>query len=473
MVLPVESILTGGGTLLGTWYGDFSESETTRLWHLRLGHMSERGLNLLSRRGLLCGQSTGKIDFCEHCVFGKHKRVAFSTANDITKGTLDYVHSDLWGPAQVVSKGGAKYLLTFIDDFSRKVWVYFLKAKSDVCTVFKKWKCMIEKQTGKQIKRLRIDNGLEFCSREFDKFCEDEGIVRHRTVRHTPQQNGVAERMNRTLLERARCMLSNAGLGKEFWAEATSMTCYLVNRSPSTTIECKTPEEVWSGTPADYSDLKIFGCPAYMHVNKGKLGPRANMCIFLGYASGVKGYRLWCTGSKSQKFFISRDVKFDESAILNAKKEPFVTPGTKEDPKSSKQVVFEIGGTSTTSMNSPTTSTSLPTTPMGQSTSSSSQLPLQVLHPTTSEEEEEVQFEPEVETENYCIAKDRPRREIKKPRRYDEANLIAYALSVAETMDEAEPSSYTEAIQSENSNKWLIAMSEEMESLHKNQTWKL
>ncbi|KAG9441834.1 hypothetical protein H6P81_017688 [Aristolochia fimbriata] len=198
------STVTGSTTVASA---SLTESETTRLWHLRLGHMSERGLNLLSRRGLLCGQSTGKIDFCEHCVFGKHKRVAFNTAIHRTKGTLDYVHSDLWGPSQVVSKGGAKYLLTFIDDFSRKVWVYFLKAKSDVFTIFKQWKCMIEKQTGKQIKRLRTDNGLEFCSGKFNKFCENEGIVRHRTVRHTPQQNGVAERMNITLLERARCML--------------------------------------------------------------------------------------------------------------------------------------------------------------------------------------------------------------------------------------------------------------------------
>ena len=102
----------------------------------------------------------------------------------------------------------------------------------------------------------------------------------------TPQQNGVAERMNITLLERACCMLSNVGLSKDFWAGAVSMTCFLVNRSPSTAIELKSPEEVWSGKPADYSNLRIFGCHAYMHVSEGKLEPRARKCIFLGYASG-------------------------------------------------------------------------------------------------------------------------------------------------------------------------------------------
>ena len=152
---------------------------------------------------------------------------------------------------------------------------------------------MIENQTGKKIKRLRTDNGLEFCDRNFKSFCENEGIARHHTVVSTPQQNGVAERMNRTIMEKVRCMLSNSGLPKDFWAEAVSTACYLVNRSPHTSLEFKTPEEVWSGNTTDYSNLKVFGCPAYAHINQGKLEPRARKCIFLGYASGVKGYYLW------------------------------------------------------------------------------------------------------------------------------------------------------------------------------------
>lgn len=103
---------------------------------------------------------------------------------------------------------------------------------------------MIEKQIGKQVKHLRIDNDMELCGGSFNEFCNNEGIVRHRIVRNTPQQNGVAERMNRTLLERARCMLSNAGLSKEFWAKAVNTACHLVNRSPSTVIEYKTLKEV-------------------------------------------------------------------------------------------------------------------------------------------------------------------------------------------------------------------------------------
>jgi hypothetical protein len=146
--------------------------------------------------------------------------------------------------------------------------------------------------------------------------------------------------MNRTLLERARCLLSNVGLSRDFWAEAVNTACYLVNRSPSTAIDCKTPYEVWSGTPADYSFLKTFGCPTYCHVNDGKLEPRSKKCIFLGYADGVKGYRLWCFDPKSPKFIINKDVVFDESTMLHPRKESVVSAGMEQG--SSKELELQV-----------------------------------------------------------------------------------------------------------------------------------
>ena len=131
-------------------------------------------------------------------------------------------------------------------------------------------------------------------------------------------------------------MISNAQLSKDFWVEAVSTACFLVNCSPSTAIEFKTPKEIWSGKPAYYSNLRIFGCPTYMHVSEGKLEPRARKCIFLGYASRVKGYRLWCLDPKSPKFAISRDVTFDEFALLNPRKEPVVSFDTYETRGTSK-----------------------------------------------------------------------------------------------------------------------------------------
>ena len=210
--------------------------------------------------------------------------------------------------------GGTTYLLTIIDDLSRKVWVFYLKQKSDVFATFKDWKTMIEKQTWRKVKCLCTNNGLEFCSDEFNTLCKKEGIVRLRIVRHTPQQNGVAECMNRTLMEKVRCMLSNAQLSKSFWKEVASTACYLINRSPSVAIEKKTPQEVWSSSPATYLDLKIFECPAYAHVDNGKLEPRSMKCIFLGYRFGVKGYKLWCPETK--KLVISKDVIFGETSMI-------------------------------------------------------------------------------------------------------------------------------------------------------------
>lgn len=146
-----------------------------------------------------------------------------------TLGILDYVHSDLWGPSPTISYGGSSYFVSFIDDYSRKVWIYLLKRKVDVFDIFKQFRALVEKSTGRFIKCLRTDNGTEFTSKEFDNYCKKDGIERHKTTIYTPQQNGVVERMNRTLLERARSMLSNAKLQQELWGEALLTTCYRVN----------------------------------------------------------------------------------------------------------------------------------------------------------------------------------------------------------------------------------------------------
>ncbi|GKV08223.1 hypothetical protein SLEP1_g19888 [Rubroshorea leprosula] len=273
-----------GSTVNGTCAVSTSSSpnkDVTRLWHMRLGHMSERGMMELSKRG--CSLAKEFIEL-------KAQLITFTQ----TCGVPPLLHQ--------------------------------------------KWKTLIEKQTGKQIKHLRTDNGLKYCSGEFDTFCKNNGIVRHRTIRMTPQQNGVAKKINRTLLERARCMLSNAGLSKDFWAKIVNHAGYLVNRSPFTAIGLKTPEELWSSSLTDYSQLRIFGCLVYAHVRDGKLEPRAMKCVFLGYTSRVKGYRQWCV-QKSPQFLMSRDVTFDEFAMLQKANEESTI--AKPDHGVSKQVEFE------------------------------------------------------------------------------------------------------------------------------------
>ena len=152
----------------------------------------------------------------------------------------------------------------------------------------------METQSNFKVKCLRTDNGLEFCNKEFEQCCQKWGIRRHKTVRFTPQQNGLAERMNRTLVDKTRCLLINSKLPRCLWAEAVSTASYLVNKSSSSAIGFKTPEELWSGRPGKYEHLRVFGCPAYVHVRQGKLDARAIKGVFVGYPDGVKGYRVWC-----------------------------------------------------------------------------------------------------------------------------------------------------------------------------------
>jgi transposase InsO family protein len=157
----------------------------------------------LNKQDLLYGYKRGKLDFCEYRVYDKQCSVKFSMTIQCTKGIVDYFYFDLWGLSPIMLKGGAQYLLTFINDYSRKVWVYFLeKKKSNVFVTFKQWKTMIKKRTSKKIKRLRTDNGLKFFSYEFHEFCKNEGIFRHCTIINTSKQNRVLKCINRTLLEK-------------------------------------------------------------------------------------------------------------------------------------------------------------------------------------------------------------------------------------------------------------------------------
>lgn len=170
------------------------------------------------------------------------------------------------------------------------------------------------------LKCLRTDNGLEYLSKEFDDYCKSKGIKRHRTVPMNPQQNGVAERANRTILERVRCMLLAAGMGKRFWAEAASTAVKLMNKCPSSSIGGDTPDYRWFGGYGSYADLRNFGCKAFAHIKQEKLEARALRCVMLGYQSGVKGYRLWCIEKNEGKIIISRDVIFWEGEFPLKKK---------------------------------------------------------------------------------------------------------------------------------------------------------
>jgi len=171
--------------------------------------------------------------------------------------------------------------------------VYPIKRNTDVFLVFKVFKASVELKSGKKIKCLKIDNGGEFTSDEFNEFYQEEGIKRQFATTYTQQQNAVVERMNKTLLEKTRAMLKTKNLAKWFWAEAIKTACYVINLSPSTVIDLKMMMEMWTGKPANYSNLHTFGSPVYVMYNTQetmKLDLKSRKCIFLGYADEVKGY---------------------------------------------------------------------------------------------------------------------------------------------------------------------------------------
>ena len=176
------------------------QADSSSLWHMRLGHVGNKAMQGLIKQGVLKGAKSGKIDFCEHCVLGKQTKVKFGTAIHQAEGILDYVHTDVWGPAKNESLGRKRWFVSFIDDYSRRSWVYMMKHKHEVLNIFLEWKNMVEKKTGKKLKVLRSDNGGEYTSDPFFEICKREGITRHFSVKETLQQNGIAEQLNQNIV---------------------------------------------------------------------------------------------------------------------------------------------------------------------------------------------------------------------------------------------------------------------------------
>ncbi|KAL5767309.1 hypothetical protein ACOSQ2_014092 [Xanthoceras sorbifolium] len=399
----------------------------SNLWHQRLGHMSEKGMKTLLSKGKLPDLKAVDVGLCEDCIFGKQKKVSFAKIGKILKAEkLELVHTDVWGPSPVSSLSGSLYYVTFIDDSTRKVWVYFLKKKSEVFDTFRKWKAMVENETGLKIKRLRSDNGGEYRDSRFREFCANSGIKMEKTVPMTPQQNGVAERMNRTLNERARSMRLHAGLPKMLWAEAVNTAAYLINRGPSVPLDGGIPEEVWSGKEVNISHLRVFGCISYVHIDsaeRSKLDAKSNKCVFVGYGGDEFGYRFW--DYENRKIVRSRDVIFNENLMYKDRSIAELSSSTTEAETKEFAEFEEISGS-------------------------------------------DVQISPETVQEEPSAPELRRSSRVPKPiQRYSPS--LHYLLLT----DSGEPECYDEAMQVEDSVKWESAMRDEMDSLMSNQTWEL
>jgi transposase InsO family protein len=194
---------------------------------------------------------------------------------------LELIHSDLCGPINPASNGGKRYFMTLTDDFSRKTWIYVLKDKSETFEKFKNFKALVENESGCKIQCLRTDRGGEYTSNAFNSFCINHGIKRQLTTAYTPQQNGVSERKNRTLLNMVRSMLTSRNVPKRFWPEALVWSTHVLNRSPTVSVKNMTPEECWSGLKPSITHFRVFGCIAHVHIPdnlRKKLDDKSSVC---------------------------------------------------------------------------------------------------------------------------------------------------------------------------------------------------
>jgi hypothetical protein len=217
---------------------------------------------------------------------------------------------------QMPSIQGSSYIATFVDDHSRHIVVYFLKSKNQFVAALQKFLSWAETQTKNKLRALHSDRGGEYMAANVKDILSQKGIEHHLTMPGSPQQNGKAERFNRTIMDKAMAMLHTAGLPNGFWELAVSTAAHVYNRTPSRTVKWQTPIEAWNSQVPDVSYFRVFRCKGYMHVpadKRRKLDPKAIEVMFVGYEPGSKGYRLWDKHTRSVK--LSRDVTFDESCF--------------------------------------------------------------------------------------------------------------------------------------------------------------
>jgi hypothetical protein len=212
---------------------------------------------------------------------------------------LDLVHLDVCGPMPVAYLGGFMYYAIFIYDFSRKTWIFFKKRKDEVFSRFHEFRSQVENLTWNKIKVLRSNNGGEYTSKEFNDLCKEARIKRELTVPYNPQQNNIAERKNRSIVEDSKAMIHDKDLPMFLWGEESNTTMYVHNRSPHWILGDKTPEESFTSVKLEVIHLRIFGYPVYIHMpkeKKMKLEPSRKKGMFFGYNETSKDYRIYILG---------------------------------------------------------------------------------------------------------------------------------------------------------------------------------
>ncbi|PKU86178.1 Retrovirus-related Pol polyprotein from transposon TNT 1-94 [Dendrobium catenatum] len=289
-------------------------SSTESLWHRRLGHPSYRVLQKLQKYVSPQLSFVSSSFHCNACELAKSHKLPFTSSISRSSSVLQLIHSDVWGPSSVISLQGYKYYIIFVDDFSRFSWLFPLTAKSEVPLIFVRFQRLVERQFNAKIKIFRSDGGGEYTSKQFQSLLATSGIVHQLTCPYTPEQNGLAERKHRHIIETTRALLFHSNIPQKFWIHAVQTVVHLINRLPSLSNKLSSPYQMLFNKPPDYNSFRIFGCLCYPFLPQAALSkfhPKSIPCVFVGYPLSSKGYI--CYNISSGKFIVSRHVKFLET----------------------------------------------------------------------------------------------------------------------------------------------------------------
>ena len=295
------------------------EAASLQTWHQRLGHISADRIRQLQSMadGIKVNSDGFDATSCHGCQVGKGHRDPFPPSESRADTPFALVHADLAGPMQIRTVEGGRYLVLFIDDYTRLQFISITTHKSDAYQVLMELKSAIERQTDHKLRAFRSDNDSVFTKKVAQAWFKKEGIRHEKTVPYTPSSNGVAERAIRSTVEAAKAMLHNTctkPIDERLWGEACRLAVYLQNRTPHKITGDQTPFQLFYGNKPNLSNLRTFGTPSYIHVPKErretKFSPHRQLVIFVGYPEGVKGWKFFNPNSSS--FIVARDVTFLE-----------------------------------------------------------------------------------------------------------------------------------------------------------------
>lgn len=432
--------LNNAGRCLNSSEEVVDESLCIHEWHRRLAHRNLADIRRMRAEGIKI-KDCSHSDDCEACIKGKMARRPFPKKATPTEAPLDCIACDLCGPIQVESVRRKKYVITFTDLYSRHTEVEFLRKKSEAAAASKNYIEKLKTQFGRKPKAFRTDRGTEFLNESMESYLKKEGIKMQHTVGYAAEQNGVAERKNRTLMEAARSMLTESDLPKCLWAEAVATAAYTFNRIVNK--NGKTPYELMHGMKPPKIAYHEFGCDVYAMVpdeKRRKLDDKAEKMKFVGYDENAKGYRLV---NAYGQIHISREVRFLENTPKPQEDNDFewiVTGNSNEEEEEifDEKSNYEFNDT------------------QGEEDDFYSQ--------EEETQEEEVQHEIVLPRRSTRVT-----RQV-KPYQYGDRAPFFYSASCKR---EPEPRTFTEAINSTHSNEWLEAMNDELDAIEENQTWEV